>query len=94
MQLEITGQHFEITDAIRDYLRQKLVRIERHSKHLMRLHIVLTIEHDSHIAKANMHLPKSDLYVTAESKDMYATIDQLADEIDQQVIKYKDKWKD
>ncbi|HSH56853.1 MAG TPA: HPF/RaiA family ribosome-associated protein, partial [Halomonas sp.] len=30
MQVNITGLHVELTDALRDYVNEKLTRVERH----------------------------------------------------------------
>ena len=42
----------------------------------------------------DMHLPHisgADLFAQAESEDMYAAIDMLADKLDRQLIKHKEK---
>ena len=42
-------------------------------------------------AEANLHVSGADLFASAESDDMYAAIDALADKLDRQIIKHKEK---
>ena len=51
----------------------------------------LIVERNLHKAEANLHVAGGDLFASSESKDMYAAIDALADKLDRQVIKHKEK---
>ena len=42
-------------------------------------------------AEANIHTSGADIFAHAESQDMYAAIDALADKLDRQLIKHKEK---
>ena len=42
-------------------------------------------------AEATVHVSGADLFANAESEDMYAAIDLLADKLDRQLIKHKEK---
>ena len=42
-------------------------------------------------AEATVHVAGADLFAHAESEDMYAAIDALADKLDRQLIKHKQK---
>ena len=44
MNLDITGHHIDLTDALRDYVTEKLQRVERHFDHLIDAHVILTVE--------------------------------------------------
>ena len=44
MQINLTGRHVDITPAIRDYVNEKLQRIERHFENATDVHIILTVE--------------------------------------------------
>jgi putative sigma-54 modulation protein len=41
--------------------------------------------------EANLHLRGKDLHAESVDPDMYAAIDSLADKLDRQVLKYKEK---
>ena len=44
MQINLTGRHVDITPAIRDYVNEKLQRIERHFENATDVHIILTVK--------------------------------------------------
>ena len=91
MQVTISGQHVEITDTLREYVRQKLARIDRHFGPVIRSHVVLHVEKNRHRVETRIHTKGTQWHATAEDKDMYAAIDRVVDKLDRQVIKHKEK---
>jgi len=91
MQYSVTGHHVDVSPALRDYVGQKLERIERHSDNITDVHCILTVEKLHHKAEATLHLSGVTLYASAVADDMYAAIDSLADKLDRQVKKHKEK---
>ena len=94
MQMSLTGHHVDITDALRSYVDTKLARIERHFDHVTDLHVILTVEKNRHTAEATVLLSGNKLFADATAEDMYAAIDALADKLDRQIIKHKEKLQD
>lgn len=93
MQINISGHHVEVTPALRDYVTNKFERLNRHYDQITHGHVVLTVEKNRQRADATVHVPEADLSASAESEDMYAAIDLLADKLDRQLIKHKEKVK-
>lgn len=91
MQLNITGQHLELTEALQEYVSTKFERLERHVDNITNVQVVLKLEKERQIAEATLHVAGADLHATAEAEDMYASIDMLTDKIDRQLIKHKEK---
>ena len=91
MYINLTGQHIEITPALKRYVDAKLERLERHSDHLNDIHVILTVEKLRHKAEANVHVSGNHLFANAVEEDMYAAIDGLIDKLDRQVKKHKEK---
>ena len=91
MQLNLTGHHVEITPALRDYVRGKLTRIERHFDHVTDVHCILTVEKLQHKAEATVNVSGGQLYAHSVHSDMYAAIDGLTDKLDRQIKKHKEK---
>jgi len=91
MNLTITGHHLEITPAIRDYVSAKLDRITRHFDHVIDVNVTLSVVKLIQKVEANIHVRGKDIHAQAEDNDMYAAIDGLADKLDRQVIKHKEK---
>jgi putative sigma-54 modulation protein len=94
MQLNLTGHHVEITPALRDYVSSKLERLERHFDHVTNVHVVLSVEKLRHKAEATFSITGNNLFANAEEEDMYAAIDALADKLDRQIKKHKEKLTD
>ncbi len=94
MQLDLTGHHIEITDSLRDYVNAKLSRLGRHSDQVSNIHCILTVEKLRHRAEATLHITGAQLFADATEEDMYAAIDALADKLDRQVRKHKEKLTD
>lgn len=91
MNLTITGHHLEVTPAIRAYVEDKLKRVTRHFDNVIDVTVVLAVEKLKHKAEVNVHVAGKDIYVEAIEADMYAAIDFLADKLDRQVVKHKEK---
>jgi putative sigma-54 modulation protein len=91
MQVNITGHHVELTDALRDYVNDKLSRVERHYDNITNVQVTLSIEKERQLAACTLHAAGADLHAEAMDNDMYAAIDALADKIDRQLVKHKEK---
>jgi putative sigma-54 modulation protein len=94
MQINITGHHIDITDPLRDYVTEKMSKLERHFDHVTNVHVILTVEKQQQKAEATVHVSGADLFAHHESDDMYASIDGLIDKLDRQIIKHKEKIND
>jgi len=94
MNLTITGHHLEVTPAIRDYVKAKLDRIVRHFDHVIDVNVILSVEKLIQKAEANVHLRGKDIFVQSEDNILYAAIDSLADKLDRQIVKHKEKHGD
>ena len=92
MNLHLTGHHVEITPAIREYVTQKLSRINRHFDHVIDVNVIMTVEKLDQKIEANVHLSGKDIHVQANDADMYAAIDGLVDKLDRQVLKFKERF--
>ena len=85
MQLNISGHQLDITDALRDYVTEKMARLERHFE------VTLEVEKLRQKAEATLHIAGGEVVALAEHTDMYAAIDMLTDKLDRQLIKHKEK---
>ncbi len=91
MQLTISGHHLDITDALHDYVTNKLSRLERHNDRITSINVILSVEKLIQKAEATVHVSGTDVFADAQNEDLYAAIDSLADKLDRQIIKRKEK---
>ena len=93
MQISLSGHHVEITDSLRNYVNEKVERLDRHFDQALDINVVLTVEKLRHKAEATMHVSGGNLYADDVQEDMYAAIDGLVDKLDRQGKKHKEKMK-
>ena len=55
MQVNITGHHVELTDALRDYVNEKLERVERHYDNITTVQVTLSVEKERQQAACTLH---------------------------------------
>ena len=91
MQVNLTGHHVELTEPLRDYVQEKLSRLERHYDNITTVRVTLSVEKERQQAACTLHAAGADLHAEAMDADMYAAIDALADKLDRQLVKHKEK---
>ena len=92
MQITISGQKLEVTQSLRDFVSEKIQKLERHSNKIQTIHMVLKVEETfRQIAEAEVVVTKEKLFASAESENMYTAIDLLIEKLNSQLIKHKEK---
>lgn len=91
MQIHISGHHLDVTDSLKDYVNSKLDRLSLHNSDVSTINVILSVEKLVQKAEANIHVNGKDLFAEATSADLYAAIDALANKLDRQIIKHKEK---
>ena len=94
MNLQLTGHHLEVTPALKDYVQNKLTRVSNHFDQLIDIRVVMSVEKLTQRVEATLRVPGNDMHVECEDENMYSAIDLLADKLDRQVLKYKEKLVD
>lgn len=93
MQINLTGHHVELTDSLRDYVNEKIGRLDKHFEKVSNTHVILSVENVRQKAEATVNMSGNNIFAEATGDDMYASIDALADKLDRQVKKHKEKLK-
>lgn len=92
MEMTVTFRHLDPSDALRNYAMEKVSRIEKYLSNITEVHIILTHEKLSNTAEVIVHANRSKITAREKDKDnMYASIDLMADKLERQVKKMKDK---
>jgi putative sigma-54 modulation protein len=99
MNLTISGHHLEVTPALREYALTKLERITRHFDQVVDITVLLSIEKPAEKerrqrAEVTVHVKGKDLFAECSSEDLYASIDQVVDKLDRQLVRHKDRVQD
>ena len=97
MRLEVKGRNVEVSDAIRTHAEEKLEKVARQLPEApTQIEVELTLETnpsiaDDHIAEATVWTKGSTLRARERSAGFEASIDLLADKLERQVKRYKEK---
>ncbi|BFU96039.1 MAG: putative Ribosomal protein S30Ae-family protein, sigma-54 modulation protein [Nitrospira sp.] len=89
--MKITGRHLAITPALRRHIRDKFERLDRYGVLLDRVEITLGVNKLQHTAEALCSVDRKRFQAKTSTREMYMTIDQLADRLETQIRKYKER---
>jgi len=97
MKLLIQGNNIEVTEAIRNYVEEKLENAVKHFQQITsKVDVHLSVAHNSRVsdrtkAEVTVHANGKVIRAQEHSGDLYASIDLVADKIARQLRKYKEK---
>lgn len=90
--VQVTARHMTITDAIRDYVHNKLESIHLDYPRIIEAHVILDVAKHRHQAEVVLHCANHITIEAAdECDDMYAAIDKVVAKVERQMRKYKTK---
>ncbi len=97
MKLVIQGKNIEITEAIREYVNQKIEKAVNHFQNMTtEVDVHLSVARNprinsKQIAEVTIYANGTVIRAQEGSEDLYASIDLVADKIQRQLRKYKEK---
>jgi len=94
MQINVKGHQVEVTAALNAYATSKFERVSKVFDQLQDISVVLGVEKLLHKAEVTLQIPGRTLHADATAPDMYAAIDVLADKVETQLRKHKEKLTD
>ncbi|MGM0439529.1 MAG: ribosome hibernation-promoting factor, HPF/YfiA family [Chlamydiota bacterium] len=90
----ITGRHIDVTDSMKDYAKEKISKVERFSHHIIDIVVTMDIQKLEHRIDVVLKVDHIKIKVQASTNDMYASIDQVADKLQNVLRRYKDRIKE
>lgn len=96
MQIQITGRNsMEVTEALRDFTNKKLQsRLERFADKITSTQITFSVDKLRQCVEAQIAIPGTEVVASAESDDMYKSVDELVDKLVRQLTRHKEKTTD
>jgi putative sigma-54 modulation protein len=91
MQTTVKGRHAEITDELRDYAAVKMAKCAKQLPEAIRLEVELKKEKHQYVACATVFTKRQPLRLHADGRSFQAAIDLLADKLERQVRRYREK---
>ncbi len=86
-KLVVQGIHFELTEALREAIREKFALLLRHNDFIVRINVRLAQEQvlgkkPLFRATAQIEIGGPDLVASADGKDAYGVIEAVVDKLD------------
>jgi putative sigma-54 modulation protein len=94
MQISVTFRQIEPSEALKNYVTERLNKFKRYLDGPVEAHVVLGLEKFRHLADVTIDSNGRIIKGRDENADMYAAIDLVMDKIDMQLKKLRDKLRD
>lgn len=92
--ITVQGRHLQVSDAMKDYVLEKLSKLDRFSIRIIDINVTMDIQKMDHRVDIVMKFNHFKIKVHADSDNMYASIDKATEKLQNQLIKYKKKIQD
>jgi len=92
MEITVTFRHLEPNESLKQYVHDKVSRIEKYLTKVTEVSVILALEKRSNIAEVIVNVNRAQITAKETNEDnMYTAIDLVMDKIERQTKKYKDK---
>jgi putative sigma-54 modulation protein len=91
MEVHFTGRHYEIAPELREYVARKLEKITNIDDRIGEVRVILTAESYRQIAEMKLAVHGREFVGTGESADMYASVDEVAEKLAEQLKRFKSR---
>jgi putative sigma-54 modulation protein len=85
MNISITFRHMDASEAIKDYARDKVSKLQKFLRQPMTAKVTLSLDKLSHVAETQISSGGAHLEAKEVSDDMYASIDKVIDKLERQI---------
>ncbi len=92
--ISIMGKHIEITKPIRDYVEEKIGKIEALSTHIIDIKVALDVQKLNHSVDIIMKFSHFKIKVHAITENLYSAIDKAFERLYTKLRKWKDRIQD
>jgi putative sigma-54 modulation protein len=91
MKITITTRRMEITEPLREYINNKVAKLAKFKENIQEAHAILSVEKYRQLAEIYISGNGFSLSSTAETHDMYASVDEAIEKLERQAKKLKKK---
>lgn len=95
MEVRVSGRHVKVTDHVRQYVEEKVTRLTKHFDGIHKVELTASQEGEQLKAEMVVHAVRGiNLAAEGLGSSLTQAIDQVADRMDRQVRKLKERLKD
>jgi putative sigma-54 modulation protein len=89
--ISVIAKHFQMTDAIRNYVFEKVGKVEKIAEHIIDVMVTLDAQKLEHSCSILMNFNHFHIKVHASTENIYSAVDKATSRLVQLVRKYKEK---
>ncbi len=93
MKLSVTFRHVETDPAVKEYIQEKVKKLEKYMMNPKEGHVVLSVEKFLHSAEMTMVGDGMTYISEGKDRDLYTAIDQMVERMDRQIREKRGKGK-
>ncbi len=93
-QINVTFRHVDPSQALKDYVVEKLGRIQKVIEKAFEANVTLSVEQYRHIEVVFLTARGITIKAFESTEDLYSAIDLVCDKVERQLKKYREKQKD
>jgi ribosome hibernation promoting factor len=94
MQLRITARHFDMNGDLKEFAEKNFAKLERYFENIVDCHLILTKDRYQQVAEGTLQVYGTVITSKVATNDMHASIEKLAEKMETQLKRHKDKLKD
>lgn len=91
MRVSVTFRHLEADEAVKDYIREKIRRLEKYLMNPKEVHVVLSMEKFLHFAELTLVGDGKTYNSQGKDRDLYTAIDEMVEKVDRQIREKREK---
>lgn len=91
MNLILKGKQFEVNDSIENYVRKKMMKLEKYYDQIIEAVATVSVEKNRHIFEVTLQAKRAIIRAEEESDNIYNSIDRVVERLERQIIKYKER---
>lgn len=91
MRIIVKGKNVELTEALRQYALKKVQRVDRYFNNIQDVLVTLSMERGRFAAESTMQISGAIIRAEEKDADMYSAIDRMADKLERQVKRHKER---
>ncbi|RMF83376.1 MAG: ribosome-associated translation inhibitor RaiA [Planctomycetota bacterium] len=92
MQINVSGRHMNVGDALREYCEKKASKIGRFYDRIQSIDVVVDGHNGQHSVEMIVHSDGTQPFVASEEReDAFAAVDVLVDKIERQLKRHKER---
>ena len=94
MEIDISGRHFKVGQALKDYIDAKVRKLDKYALKIESVHVVLEVQKFINIAEITLLGRNLRVAAKSDSSDMYAAFDNCLGSIQRRLGRQHDRVKE